>query len=150
MAKMEKRQRILLIALIIVIMGAAVDFTLNTDDYLRFYGSKKETVKKEVNAMTTPDTVNQKGKKLSQYNLWGRDPFRDLSIKTERIYKIPQAEEISLNLSAISIADGGSVAMINSKIVTVGDDIEGYIVKKIEPKQVFLEKNGQTKIVQLQ
>ena len=150
MAKLDKRQRILLIVLIIVIMGAAVDFTINTDDYLRFYGSKRETVKDEANTIAKRETVNQKGKKLSQYNLWGRDPFRDLSIKTKRIYTVPQTEEISLNLSAISIADGGSVAMINSKIVTVGDDIEGYVVKKIEPKQVFLEKNGRTKIVQLQ
>jgi len=150
MAKIEKRQRILLIVLIIVIMGAAADFIINTDDYLRFYGSKKETVRPESNIVAKRDTVNQKGKKLSQYNLWDRDPFRDLSIKTERIYKVPQTEEVSLNLSAISIADGGSVAMINGNIVTVGDDIEGYIVKKIEPKQVFLEKNGQTKIVQLQ
>ena len=150
MAKIEKRQRILLIVLIIVIMGAAVDITINTDDYLRFYGSKKEAVRQESNTIVKQDTVSQKGKKLSQYNLWGRDPFRDLSIRTERVYRVPQTEEVSLNLSAISIADGGSVAMINNQIVTVGDDIEGYTVKEIEPKQVLLEKNGQTKIIQLQ
>jgi len=150
MAKIDKRQRFLMILLIIVLLGAAIDFTINTDDYLRFYGSKKETVRQNSNTTTKLDTINTKEKKLSQYNRWGRDPFHDLSIRTTRIYKAPQTDEVSLYLSAISVADGGSVAMINSKIVTVGDDIEGYIVKKIEPKQVFLEKNGQIKTVQLQ
>ena len=40
--------------------------------------------------------------------------------------------------------------MINSQIVTVGDVVEGYTVKSIEPKQVIIEKDGQTKTLKLQ
>jgi len=150
MAKIEKRQRNLLIILLIVIASAAADFTINTDDYLKFYANKKETMKKKQGLVTKPAISEKKELKLTQYNRWGRDPFYDSASREKRIVYRPSTPDASFQLSAISIGDGGSIAMINNQIITVGGEIEGYTVKSIEPKQVVLEKNGQIKTVRLQ
>jgi hypothetical protein len=43
-----------------------------------------------------------------------------------------------------------SVAMINNKVLSEGDEIEGYNVLKIEQRQVTLIKDGQKKTLRLQ
>ena len=150
MAKMEKRQRNLLIFLIIVVAGAAIDFTINTEDYLKYYGGeKKESVKKQIDIIK-PAVLQAQQIKLKKYKKWDRDPFRDLTVRnTIPVYR-SKPQGVALELKAISMAEGKSVAMINSEILAEGGSIEGYTVKSIQPRRVILEKDGQSKTLMLQ
>ena len=150
MAKLEKRERNLLIVLGIIVLAGAIDFAINTDDYLKYYGStdKKVEVKTEKKIQTNQIIDDQN--KFTKYETWGRDPFYDPSTMVKRTVYKPKVQEVILDLKAISFSEGKSVAMINSQIVTVGDVVEGYTVKSIEPKQVIIEKDGQTKTLKLQ
>ncbi len=151
MKKLEKREKNLLIVLVIAGAIGAGDFLLNMDSYLSFYkstetkvdNSKKDTAKKIVKE-------TKKKPSLASLHSWGRDPFFDPALQVRKVIYKPKVKEISLNLKAISMAESMSVAMINSKVLAIGDQIEGYTVQKIEAKKVILVKNGQTKILKLQ
>jgi len=151
MAKMEKRQRNLLIFLIIVVAGAAIDFTINTEDYIKYYGAEKKKVAEKQSEIKKPVIRQDQEIKLKKYNKWDRDPFRDLTVRNIiPVYKPSQPQAVTLELKAISIAEGKSVAMINSEILAEGGSIEGYTVKSIQPRRVVLEKDGQSKTLMLQ
>jgi len=149
MAKKDPRQRNLIILLIIIVSFALFDFLMNMDDYLSFYGnSKKSTTTKKVEKKIE----NKKSEKLivlPSTQEWGRDPFYDASLRIKKKIYVKKIETVKLILKAISFSENMSVAMINSQILAVGDKISGYNVKKIDPKQVLLEKEGQTKILRL-
>jgi len=150
MAKMEKRQRNLLIFLIIVLAGAGIDFAVNTEDYLKYYGGDVKEQAIQENKVAKPKIAESQEMKLRHYNEWNRDPFHDLTVRTTTPAYKPRVQGITLELKAISIAEGKSVAMINSEILAEGGSIEGYTVKSIQPRRVVLEKNGQSKTLMLQ
>lgn len=149
MAKLEKRERNLLILLGIVVSIGAIDFLLNTEDYLSYY-TKDEIKNEQLESKST--TQNAQSKQASDrfvYTKWDRDPFHNSSIRVKKaVYRTVQ--EISFQLKAISFSEGMSVAMINNQVLKVGDLIEGYTVKSIQPKQVVIEKDGQSKTLKLQ
>jgi hypothetical protein len=60
------------------------------------------------------------------------------------------AAEVPLVLNAISYNNGNSVVMINQKILSAGDMIEGYKVIRIEPTRVVLTKGDESKTLNLQ
>ncbi len=65
---------------------------------------------------------------------WGEDPFvRDFSFITEIR---------DLQLTAITISESRSYALINNQIVGVGDEISGKKVIEIEKDKVVVEKGG--------
>lgn len=75
---------------------------------------------------------------------WKHDPF----IRPQKA-KIVQAESFGLALSAISIANGKSMAMINGKIVGSGEIIDGWAVVDIQEQSVFLKKGSRNKELKL-
>jgi hypothetical protein len=148
MASMTKSQKRLIVVLLLVLAFAAFDFIKNSDEYFSFYSGEKTTERK-----TSGDTkivranVQGQGKKEQAYlQNWGRDPFFDKSlVKTYVRVK----REVPLILTAISYQGENSMVMINNKILTLGDQIEGFQVASIDETQVLLRKGDQTKILRL-
>ncbi|MCB9057302.1 MAG: hypothetical protein H6627_01980 [Calditrichae bacterium] len=150
MAKLEKRERNLLIILGIVVLIGAVDFAINTEDYLGYYSSDQKNVEKKESNIPVQNLKSSQMKNQITYTNWDRDPFYNSSIRVSKTVYRNTVKETTFQLKAISFSEGMSVAMINSQVLKVGDTIEGYKVSKIEPKQVILEKDGQSKILKLQ
>ncbi len=151
MKKLDKREKNLLIVLIVALTIGALDFILNMDSYLSFYSDENVLIEQTINKQA------QKEEKIAKRNVpaeslknWGEDPFYDPALRVrKKIYK-PKIEKISLKLKAISMAESMSVAMINNKVLAIGDLIDGYIVKNIQEKEVTLVKGEQTTILKLQ
>lgn len=150
MAKLEKRQRNLLVLLGVMVVAFAIDFTINSDDYLKYYGTSKGPKKKNIVEKKEQNKIAKAESKLIKYDTWSRDPFYDSTVPVKRKRPKRVVKEVALTLQAISFSEGKSVAMINSEILAVGGIIEGYRVKKIQPKQVILEKGGRTRTLKLQ
>ena len=151
MAKLDKRQKNMAILLAVVLAIAAIDFVMNMDDYLSFYGSDKK--KSSVAAKERKITEKSKTQPLALHasaKEWGRDPFYDPANEVVKKVVIPKVYVVSLVLKAISFSENMSVAMINNQVLSEGDKIEGYTVQKIEHKQVTLIKDGQLKTLRLQ
>lgn len=65
---------------------------------------------------------------------WGRDPF--FFMETKKVYKGK-----SISLRGVSLGrDKAGFAYINDEIVTVGDNVEGYLVLEIQKDKVLLRR----------
>ena len=151
MKKLDKREKNLVIVLIVALAIGAVDFIMNMDSYLSFY--TEETQQEEVQISQEV----QKEEKIRKRNVpeeslknWGNDPFFNPALRVRKVVYKPKVKKISLKLKAISMAESMSVAMINNKVLAVGDLIDGYTVKNIQEKEVTLIKGEQTTILKLQ
>ncbi len=153
--EINPREKKLLIALGVIVVVVGIDFILNSDEYLGFYGkSNTQTVihQKEKNThIPLAGQVKKTGQRTLSIKDWGHDPFHDQTVKTYRRKKRVKVvtPDVKLELKAISVAQNLTVAMINSKVVASGDMIEGYLVKEITSKKVVLEKAGEQKILNL-
>lgn len=88
-------------------------------------------------------TYNAKGK---------RDPFVSLVTPDGRFLNLDKEEDISKGLSLEGIMydkHGVSYAVVNSKVVKVGDEVSGYQVLKIEKDKVIFIKDGEPTVVEL-
>ncbi|KAA3617284.1 MAG: hypothetical protein D8M58_03140 [Calditrichaeota bacterium] len=151
MKKLEKREKNLLLVLGVILLIGAGDFILNMDSYLNFYKEPKSENASIKKTDVNNNTKKNKNKKLlASFKDWGRDPFYDPSLRVKKRVVKQKKKTISLSLKAISMAESMSVAMINSRVLAVGDQIEGYTVKKIQAKEVTLTKDGQTTTLKLQ
>lgn len=75
---------------------------------------------------------------------WGRDPFHGPKAKEPGMLS-------KLGLKGISVLDrGGALAVIGEQIVGEGDWVDDYIVKRIDPTQVVLERQGREFILRLE
>ncbi len=54
-----------------------------------------------------------------------------------------------LRLSSIMWQDGQAIALIGDRIVSQGDEIEGFIVEKVEPTRVLLARRGLRVVLKL-
>jgi|GEM_PF-1953642 len=86
---------------------------------------------------------------------WGDNPFRNLEIDIEEpsATEIAQTDsttqEIDLHLVCISSGRNGSFAVINDRILALGEEIEGFVLKRIEKNFVVLEREGQASILKI-
>ncbi|MBD3223583.1 MAG: hypothetical protein GF313_02570 [Caldithrix sp.] len=145
-----KGQKRLLIVLGIILLYMVYDIIINSEDYLSFYFGKNKkttTVKKDVaesRLVVTEDSV------VLDVQNWGRDPFVQPKVVQKKVAKkkyTPKATRLVLR--AISYQGVNSVALINDQILKVGDRIDGYTIKRIEPKRVILIKGGREKTITL-
>lgn len=150
---LAKREKKLLYFLAIVTVVFVVDLVINSDDYSWITSSadEKEAVRKKTDHKSN-DVKETSVKKRYQASLmpWNRDPFYDAKNIVKKKVKKVVKKLAPLTLKAISIANAGSVAMINDKVLMAGDVIAGYTVERIEAKQVVLSKNGKKRILKLQ
>jgi len=87
------------------------------------------------------------------YNAKGkRDPFISLVTTDGRLLNLDKEEDISKGLLLEGIMydkHGVSYAVVNSKVVKVGDEVVGYQVLKIEKNKVIFIKDGLPTVVEL-
>jgi len=79
---------------------------------------------------------------------WGRDPFAGSPAATKEI-PVPEKRSQQWRLGGILIGNGAPTAVINGKIVSAGDIVDGARVKEIMKDSVILEINGETKTVSI-
>ncbi len=147
MKNLPNSQKGLLVFLVLVLAYAAFDFVKNKDTYLSFYG-KNTSGKRTV--LTAPDSINRDAQNatVKKYSKdWAMDPFYTEPPQKIRAVRRPAQE--SFHLKAISFAGENSVAMINDKIVSVGEWIGQYKVLKIEADRVILGDGAKSKILSL-
>jgi len=146
-----KSQKRLLIVLGIVLIYFIYDLISNMSTYKDIYLGSEDTTA----AIDSVDTLSQQGRKNGAVQTkvylekWGQSPFyvfraapKKYIRKNGRRVKI---KKNPLKLLAISLRENHSVALINDKIVKVGDIISGYQVKRIDKKTVYLS-DGKKKI----
>lgn len=148
MENMSKGQKRLLVLLVIVLAYAVFDIASNWDTYKGYYtGKKKVAVTPQKSRLNGAKKTNEK--RTDHYDKdWRSDPFY-VSVRVKNAPKPKRRHVVRLRLKAISFAGENSVAMINNRIVSVGDVIQGYKVVQIKQKQVVLRKGTQTKILSL-
>ena len=83
-----------------------------------------------------------------------RDSLRDIFAPTRPLKKAEQRIIVkgqprnhkapSLKLKGVIVGGGNSVAIINGKLLRLGESIDGYQVVRIEEKQVFLRAGNST------
>jgi len=87
------------------------------------------------------------------YNAKGkRDPFVSLVTPDGRLLSLDKEEDLSRGLSLEGIMydkHGVSYAVVNAKVVKVGDEVSGYQVLKIEKEKVIFIKDSQPTVVEL-
>ncbi len=148
--EITKSQKRLLILLGIVLAYAIFDFTSNMDTYLAVYAGKKVVAKTKEKASSADKPKQTSVKRQTAYlEKWGRDPFykRVVQKKSKQVKRKKRA--IHFILQAISMKDNNSIAIINDKIVKLGDIISGYTLKKIKKKRVVLSDGKKTLILKL-
>lgn len=145
--ELTKSQKRLLILLGIVLIYFVYDVASNWDTYAGFYSGKKTSVQKKKNEQNKSKSAKKTEQGKQQYlEKWGRNPFYKKVERKKTAKKKVQKRKIKLFLYAISMKDNNSVALINDKVVKIGDMISGYTLQKIEKKQVTLS-DGKNKIV---
>lgn len=142
--ELTKSQKILFIILGIVLVYAIFDFVTHKDTYVGFYTGKKQ----EANALSQNQQVKTQQQKdqlqTSLFSKWGGDPFLRQTRVKKRFRR--KAKRPKFDLKAISYRLDGSVALINDRIVKVGDVINGYRVIFIDSRKVILS-SGKHRIV---
>jgi hypothetical protein len=147
MSSLTKGQKRLLVVLAIVVAYGIFDVISNKDSYFGYYGGNKK--EKKIKPANVVDVNIPEIKKVSNRNAkylrtWGDDPFYNQRFVRRKISHVPVQTKVQLNLKAISYGEN-SVVMINDRVLMVGDVIEGYQIKKIEPGRVLLSKGSENK-----
>lgn len=148
MSQLSKGQKRLLVVLLIVAAYAVFDVAKNWDTYMGYYSGKS---KKEARVKKPAKARLAVGKKTSGSQLyekgWKTDPF---FVKVQqRKTKRRKRSRSALILKAISYAGDNSVAMINNRIVSVGDVVGGFKVLKINQQNVILGNGVVSKVLSL-
>ena len=93
-----------------------------------------------IDQSATPEADIRLPKTLSLSNIdWNKDIFYDRSESYRKWFK----------LTGISKMRDGYKAFINNEIMSEGDRIRGFIVKKITEKKVILKKNNSSVTLRL-
>ncbi len=148
MAQLTKSQKRLLLVLFAVLAYAIYDVSTNWDTYFGYYtGKTKKSVTQAEKAKAQSRSNTVQIKKIYDKS-WKSDPFYvPEEKKPER--RAPVRQKSRFDLKAISSDGENSVAMINDRIVTVGDFINGYKITKIESRRVVLGKGAQSLVLTL-
>jgi hypothetical protein len=151
MSQLNKGQKRMLALLALVLLYAVYDIASNWDSYTSYYSNKpKKKANQSKNTATGVNTLANTKVDKSYLKDWNKDPFYIPSVRRTYRKQVNTSAEIVLKLNAISYSGENSVAMINNKILKIGDSISGYRVQKIEPKTVSIIKDGKVKVLSLQ
>jgi type II secretory pathway component PulC len=134
--KIEKRKIIVYSLLPLAIIFAMINF------FPADKGPKSKTVKNEVpkaGAKVLAPIKNQIDiEKYADLN-WGRDPF---TFKNKTGVVIPVEPPPEWKLGGILYDENSPSAIVNKKIISKGDTIDGATVVEINESSVTLESNG--------
>ena len=143
--QITKSQKRLFILLGLVLVYAVYDIISNFDTYTGFYSEPEAKVAVQDGAVKTDSAKILVEVQRKEYlNKWGSNPFYK-KVQKKRVAKIvKQAKKVNLVLYAISMKDNNSVALINDKMVKIGDMIEGFTLQQIAKKKVTLSDGSRT------
>ncbi len=151
---MNERTRKLLVfsvALIVVVWG-----------YLNLFGPHKKSSSPATptsTALSAPSQVKVKEARAGSDNtdrliitdqiaesyesaVWGKDPFYHSF--PDRKSRVVQQQKIRLKLLGILYREVAPQALINNRVVSIGDDVSGYRVIKITPDYVTVTNQTET------
>lgn len=137
--EINKSQKRMFILLGLVLIYFVYDIISDWETYSGFYTGKKTVTEQKAELKSVKATPEIEAEKDHSYlATWGRNPFYK-KVEVRRTAKVTKRKRaLKLNLYAISIKDNNSVALINDRIVKIGDMIAGYTLKKINKKSVVL------------
>ncbi len=148
--ELTKSQKRLLIFLSLVLIYFVYDIITDWDTYAGFYGGKKKTVQTQKKKnKNLPEKASVKTREQSYLAGWGRNPFYEKPTPKKVVSKKTKKKRINLHLYAVSMKDNNSVALINDRVVKIGDMISGFTLEKIEKKQVRLSDGKKTVVLKL-
>ena len=143
--EITKSQKRLFIILGLVIIYFIYDIVSDWETYAGFYSGEKVAVQQVDNKSQIKAEQNLKKEQDKQYlEKWGRNPFYKKIEKKKAVRVVKKTKTVNFKLHAVSMKDNNSVALINDKIVKIGDMISGYTLKKINKKQVILSDGQKT------
>ena len=88
---------------------------------------------------TGPDSLTLAELRISS---WGDDPFKKGTARTPESRSVERPSSPHWNLSGIVYSPTDPLAIINGKMVRVGDTVDDAKVAKIEKKKVTLDYSG--------
>ncbi len=143
--EITKSQKRLFIILGIVVAYGIWDFISNMDTYTSFYSGKPKaaSVTQQQSDQDDAELAAQKKQSTGYLEKWGRDPFHK-KVKKKVQKAVASKPKVRLTLYAISEKENNSVALINDKIVKIGDMIGGYTLIRIGKKDVSLKDGSKT------
>lgn len=84
-----------------------------------------------------------------------RDPFVPIVTKSGKVLSGLSDVRVKRSVKTVSLegiifaSEGGSLALIDGEPYRVGDKVEGFEVKKIQPERVILEVDGEEFVLEL-
>jgi len=143
--QITKSQKRLFILLGLVLIYAVYDVISNFDTYASLFSDKKQPVTVQDEKVKSDSAkVLVEVERKEYLNKWGRNPFYK-KVEKKRVAKVVKHKrKVNLNLYAISMKDNNSVALINDKMVKIGDMIEGFTLQQIAKKKVTLSDGSRT------
>ncbi|NQT35594.1 hypothetical protein HQ587_10425 [bacterium] len=152
MPPLKKNEKVMLVMIgIVVIVFAVMDpyYIWKTKPEPELTEKQKERKEQKEKLAAAKETATQKRTVTEQTKFipkdpiplkgWGRDPF---------VQARPDLDEENilgkLRLSAISVQGDSRMALINSKLIRVGDVINGLKVNSIETERVILTSGNRT------
>ncbi len=157
--QLNKKEKRLLLFLLVILLYAVFDVITNFDDYKQAYTGDEATTEVAVEAATDTLAAQNKaadGPRQLTYRpgLWERDPFRTQQ-NVPIVIPITGAKDrvgqalFPLRLQAISVSAAGAMALINGTQVQEGDTIRGYRVVRLEPDRVILKSGHQIVVLEM-
>ncbi len=148
--ELTKSQKRLLIFLGLVLIYFVYDIITDWDTYAGFYSGQKKTVQQQKKEnQNVPEKARIKVQNRAYLAGWGNNPFYEKPKPKKAVSKKVKKRRINLHLYAVSMKDNNSVALINDKVVKIGDMISGFTLEKIEKKQVRLSDGKKTVVLKL-
>ncbi len=127
---MQDKKLILLVALTVLAVGSFIYGIVTPSKYKRTTASV-QTVSPENSVSLKNLYFGEREKKRSEYVVWSRNPFSIKASPTSTVVS-------SLILNGISWEEKSPRAVINNRILRVGDQVNGNKVVKIERNFVVL------------
>ena len=150
MPPMSKRDKIML-----GLIGSAIVFFIIMDPYYFIWkspplpeapgGAGMDSIQTVVEGQSVVVTITRPTRKRIKLEEWGRDPF----VQEQQYFNLVKSAG-NYKLTGISLRGRDRFALINSKIVKVGDEIGNMTVAAIKEDRVILKKNGRDITLQLE
>jgi type II secretory pathway component PulC len=96
----------------------------------------------QATAAKIASTIDQIDLESEQAKSWGTDPFRSRKVKRMPTRSVREPAS-SWTLSGIVMGGSKPMAIINSRGVSEGDEIDGARVIQIESRRVVIERGGE-------
>ena len=93
-----------------------------------------------VSQATTAPPLSRDPFRRAGFHVSAGEPGEDTKPTTEsELLRMHEERLRSLRLSATSLMSGNTIAIINGRLLRVGDSIEGFVIQEVRKREVILE-----------